>query len=626
MVTAGSYFTLKAKPIIVVLVIMMYANLSGQDTLKYDLNSYLDRIGVLVSEFLVNNRPILDKQFLLDKKQNGSGIDKVDSCLELFKYFVYKSTDSAKKHNDQARQLSQELGYKKGYLQSLANQGFIHFILGDFENTMKTISELEVEQEINDYPLIREDVEILRSYVYTERGEYPMALEIALGSLERGEALQKPYILMRSYSAISHVYLRLGDYEKALDNCLKGLDYVIDLQQIQYIFPKVDEIARMVHRLEGGEKAMQIYDFYLEIEEKISGPGSYIQSVVYMNIAQIYKEQGDLERAKEYLQTSLELINKNNYSFRKPRAHVAMAELSMQKYDTIGAIKSYAKALISAQNINAYDVIKNSSERLSDLYSSTGNKQVAYEYHLIHNKVNDSLFSTESEQKIKILEAQRQIGEILRQKEVLSVQKASQEQKYRFLLMISLLMVLLALLAGYSYYKVKMKNRLLFDRTKELTLEKSNKSVVGVAASSSGTSVNYKSNGTDEEYIDKDIKEIILTKLERLEGEKFYLNTKCNLSLLSDELQTNQKYLSLVINHEKKSNFNNYINGLRINHLLERLLEDKDFRNSKLSYIARASGFNNQNTFYAAFKKRLGILPSYFIRKLNEEEEQDQLV
>jgi YesN/AraC family two-component response regulator len=117
--------------------------------------------------------------------------------------------------------------------------------------------------------------------------------------------------------------------------------------------------------------------------------------------------------------------------------------------------------------------------------------------------------------------------------------------------------------------------------------------------------------------IDNDIKNIILTKLEKLEKEKFYLDPQCNLHQLSEQLKTNPKYLSQVINQEKKSNFNNYINELRINYLLPKLLKDIDFRNSKLSYIAISLGYNNLNTFNAAFKKRLGILPSNFINELN---------
>ncbi len=148
------------------------------------------------------------------------------------------------------------------------------------------------------------------------------------------------------------------------------------------------------------------------------------------------------------------------------------------------------------------------------------------------------------------------------------------------------------------------------NQKKKVTLEKVKNPSGQVVKASSG-----------ENYMDQDIKEIILTKLNRLEEEAFFLDPKCSLRSLSNNLQTNQKYLSQVINNEKKSNFNNYINELRINYLLNRLLEDKEYRNSKLSYIATTSGFNNLNTFYSAFKKRLGILPSYFIEKLNEEDE-----
>lgn len=227
----------------------------------------------------------------------------------------------------------------------------------------------------------------------------------------------------------------------------------------------------------------------------------------------------------------------------------------------------------------------------------------------------------ESEQRIRILEAERKIDDISRQKELLELLTQNQSKRYRFLTLIFILTLIATGIAGYSYLKVKKKNRLLYTRTKELTVAKLNskKAPNLQFETKANPLVSKKELMSDQEYIDEDIKEIILTKLKRFEEENFFLNTKCSLRSLSEKLQTNQKYLSLVINHEKKSNFNNYINELRINYLLDRLVEDEDFRNSKLSYIARSSGFNNLNTFYSAFKKRLGILPSYFIKELNEE-------
>lgn len=601
------------------------------------LEPYLQRIERLIDRRLSENSENHTLETLLEKRSNVSGNDRVEVCLDLFIHYIYKSTELAKQYNDEAFELSAETGFKKGYLRATLNQAYILFVQGEFEKSLVLIRKVASDKELTNYPDIDVDCATFKSYIFTERGAYDIALETAVNLLERGEDLDEPYTLMRAYSAASHVYLRLGEYRKAMENCLKGLDYIIKLEKIQYIFPKIDEIARMTHKLEGSKRALEIYDFYLHIEKKMASPGGYIQSVVYMNIADIYTEESKFDKAKDFLDRALTIIAANNYRFRKPRAHVLMAKLYGKTEDIPKAIAHYHIALNSAQKINAFDVIKNVSTSLSELYLFKGDTISAASFAELHKSVSDSLFSTESEQRIKILEARRKISEISKEKEILEIRAEAQEERYRLILVVLVLTLISGGIAAYSYVKVKKKNELLYYRTKELALEKINqKKKMGVGSKKelvlqkTGTDSIYggenlsfnesDDKGSDQSYIDEDVKSIILTKLERLENEHFFLDSKCSLGGLSDELQTNQKYLSQVINNEKKANFNNYINGLRINWLLDRLIEDREFRNSKLGYIAATSGFNNPNTFYSAFKKRLGILPSYFIKQLNEEE------
>jgi AraC-like DNA-binding protein len=119
--------------------------------------------------------------------------------------------------------------------------------------------------------------------------------------------------------------------------------------------------------------------------------------------------------------------------------------------------------------------------------------------------------------------------------------------------------------------------------------------------------------------LDDTITDIILKRLDKLEQEHFFLDHSCSLREVAKQLKTNPKYLSQVVNQEKRMSFSNYINELRIDYLLAYLLEDPDFRYNKLSYIATSIGYNNLNTFNAAFKKRQGILPSFFINELIQE-------
>ena len=594
--------------------------LYSQDVENNYLNQYLQKIEDLVDNQISEHQETFSLQVLIDNRLKSSGIKRVEACLELYTYYIYKSTELAKKYNDEAYGLSEDIDFKSGRLKATANQAYIFFIQGEFDASEALISKLESENELKNFKEILADCESLKSYIFTERGEYDTALENAHKLLELGENYNNQYVLMKAYSSISHVYLRLGDYEKSLKNCLSSLDFILELKKTQYIFPKIDEIARMTHKLQGSLKASEIYDFYLRMEEKIPGPGSYIQSIVYMNIASILIEENKFLRAGFFLNQALELIVINNYRFRKPRVYELKAELNLKVRDTLAAISNYKESFNAAKEIDAYDVLKNTSQRLSTLLRTTQDTVQATYFSNINKTVSDSLFSIELNQRIKILEATRKINEISKQKELLELRSESQDERYRFTILILILTIISGLIAVYSYYKIKRQNKYLFSRTKELVIEKLNQKK-NIEQQTNKLSEDLKVNQkTKEPYLDEDVKEIILTKLKRLEDGLFFLDPKCRLIDLAEELQTNQKYLSQVINHEKGTNFNNYINALRINHLLNRFLEDKDFRNSKLSYIAVSSGFNNLNTFHAAFKKHLGILPSSFIKQLNEEE------
>ncbi|MBO0341759.1 AraC family transcriptional regulator [Flagellimonas profundi] len=599
----------------VILFFLSLVSVYGQDKTSNRIQPYLNEI-----KNLVENSSIPNLEELIEERANSFGKNRVDASLELYTYYIFKSTELAKKFNDEAYGLSKDLNYDKGYFRSSLNQAFIYFVEGEFDAAMELICQLDSSQKFQVFSEVRADCETLKSYIYTERGEYDLAYATAVNLLEEGDDNEDSYIRMRAYSAISHFYLRLEEYDKALDNCLHGLDYILELKEVRFIFPKIDEIARMTHKLEGSKKALEIYDFYLELENLIEAPGDYVQSAVYMNIAAIYIEKSELDKAEDFLNRALGIIDENNYRFRKPRAYVLMALLHLKQGDTISARKDYNRAYRSAEVINAFDVIRDVSKELSLLNKEMGHSDEAEFFTSIYLSVSDSLFSLESEQRLKILEARRRISEISRQKEILEIKSKSQEERYRLLTIILAITLVSGFFATLSYFKVKRKNKLIFDRTKELAIEKLNQKKRAEHVEGKDSKNQVKKSSSNNNYLDEDVKEIILTKLNKLEEETFFLNSKCSLHSVAEQLQTNQKYLSQVINHEKNTNFSNYINDLRINFLLNRLLEDKEYRNSKLAYIANTSGFNNLNTFYSAFRKRLGILPSYFIQKLNEDE------
>ena len=411
-----------------------------------------EKIENLIDKHLSNNTYYLDADKLIAKKEKSFGEKRINACFDLFIHYIYKSTEFAERYNDEAYRLSVENNYDEGYLKASLNKAYILFVQGEFKMAMDSILAIEAHPSLSQYPETEVSCAILKSYIFTERGEYDVALEIVINLLERGDNLNEPYTLMRAYSATSHLYLRLGEYEKSLENCLKGLEYVLQLEELRYIFPKIDEIGRMTHELEGGEKALEVYEFYLHIEKKISNPGGYIQSVVYMNIAEIYIEESEFKKAKDFLTKALVIIDTNNYRFRKPRAHIIMAELYCKVGDIPNTIDHYQKAFDAAQKINAYDVIKSVSASLSELYRSTGDEVSAASFSALFKVVSDSLFSIESDQRIKILESSRKISEVMKEKEILEIKTAAQEEKYRLVQIVLALTLISGGVAFFSYF------------------------------------------------------------------------------------------------------------------------------------------------------------------------------
>ncbi|MBQ0148081.1 MAG: helix-turn-helix domain-containing protein [Flavobacteriaceae bacterium] len=111
---------------------------------------------------------------------------------------------------------------------------------------------------------------------------------------------------------------------------------------------------------------------------------------------------------------------------------------------------------------------------------------------------------------------------------------------------------------------------------------------------------------------------VLLKKLENFEKNKGFLKKDVNLNNLAKQFDTNTKYLSEIIKSYKNKNFNQYLNELRINHLLYELENNEKVLNTKVSYLASDMGFSSHSSFSTLFTQYVGKSPSEYIKKLKE--------
>lgn len=95
---------------------------------------------------------------------------------------------------------------------------------------------------------------------------------------------------------------------------------------------------------------------------------------------------------------------------------------------------------------------------------------------------------------------------------------------------------------------------------------------------------------------------------------KAYLNPNITISIVSIDVGINKSKLSTLIQQYYSTNFAELINRLRIHYFIELVKENKNLTMETLIYD---SGFTHRSTFYAAFKKHIGINPTTYLKEYN---------
>lgn len=98
--------------------------------------------------------------------------------------------------------------------------------------------------------------------------------------------------------------------------------------------------------------------------------------------------------------------------------------------------------------------------------------------------------------------------------------------------------------------------------------------------------------------------------------QKKYRDKNYSAKRLSEDLGTNTRYISAVVNVRFHMNYTSLVNAYRIREAMT-LLVDKRYKDLTMEEISDMVGFSNRQSFYASFYKLNGITPrDYKMRQL----------
>lgn len=326
-----------------------------------------------------------------------------------------------------------------------------------------------------------------------------------------------------------------------------------------------------------------------------------------------------LEGINHYFRDNYALaIEKINHSLSKIRDNNDFANETVG-YFYIGksylGLKQTEKAIVYFKKVEQVFDEKNyirpdlreSFELLIKHYEAKGNLNL--KLHYIQKLIKaDSILSTNYKYLSEKIHKEYDTKELLKKKA--EIRKQLEQRKKRDNLMISgiILLIMLLLFVCYRYIRNKKLYKQRFEELMNRNQEKS--SLV----------LERKQAGKTDLDINPDAAEQLLKQLDKFEKNKKYLEKDWTLVKLAATFNSNTKYLSKIIFYYRGKKFAEYINDLKVDHIIEVLKNDRRIRNYTNKGLAEEVGFSSTQRFTNAFVSRTGISPTYFIEELRKQE------
>ncbi|WP_045492636.1 helix-turn-helix domain-containing protein [Chryseobacterium sp. StRB126] len=507
-------------------------------------------------------------------------------------------------------------------------------------------------------------LEIAEGYILVHFYEdYPTALKYLDSLTTITKTVKGNLYPTRTYLTKGNLYYKHDNLKAALDNYILGLKYAKeqhDEKQTAYANMSIAYINSYIGK---NAEAAKTFRYYLYNGNNITD--TYQHNQIRIALISCYLEINKLDSANILIKEGQKsiLLGKNKYDPNLYSYLSGTYDLKLKAYNTAIIKLSNAYNYFTNNNENsnanyalynlgkAYQGLKN-KEKVTETYIKLDSDVQKYnitfpelrevytyliDYYKANNDQQKQLYYIDRflvvdkklDEQIQYLSTELpkkyDTPNLLQEKEDI-IEKLEIRKKVLYVSVGVLVLILLFII--YLYYKSKKKEKEqrkiaqdLISLVEKRNIEENN---IDEKNGANDIEINHLAIPEQNEQNDKttkalseEVTQFILQELRIFESKELFLKKGITLASLAKNIKTNTAYLSEIINTHKGKNFATYLNDLRIDFALNRLVKDKKFRSYKLSVIAEELGYNNEQAFSLAFKKKTGTTLSMYIKEID---------
>lgn len=504
--------------------------------------------------------------------------------------------------------------YLKAFLQRAKSENNIEEIINGYKNYLYYSDEhiavvyadsmVDASLKSKDNSLIG-SAYLTKGIVHYSQKEYKQALDHYLIAHDYIAKTNDNYLKYKTKYNLAHVKYYLGIYDEAIVLFEACIDYFRRNNSRGYL--------NTLHSLALCYNRIGNYGYSSDLNKLGLAEGKRLSD------ASMEHYFIHLEGMNHYFRDNYALaIEKINHSLLKIRGNNDFANEAVGYFYTgksyLG-LKQTEKAMVYFKKVEQVFDEKNyirpdlreSFELLIKHYEAKGNLNL--KLHYIQKLIKaDSILSTNYKYLSEKIHKEYDTKELLKKKA--EIRKQLEQRNKRDNLMISgiIFLIMLLLFVCYRY----IRNKKLYKQRFEELMNRNQEELSLV--------LERKQAGKTDLDINPDAAEQLLKQLEKFEKNKKYLEKDWTLVKLAAAFNSNTKYLSKIIFYYRDKKFAEYINDLKIDHIIEVLKNDRRIRNYTNKGLAEEAGFSSTQRFTNAFISRTGISPTYFIEELRKAE------
>ena len=460
--------------------------------------------------------------------------------------------------------------------------------------------------------------------------------------------------VIEAYNKSANIFLYLGDYRKACDFYIKALhlcektNYTYyeskiynNLGNIFYLFKNLDiaksyylkslrmsqdsvSIGAILNNLGYIEIRNGQFDsayYYLNESLKICKQHNkeYLNTI-WSNMALLYQKTNSYDSAFYYYKLSLSVSQKNNNILKEAENFSQLGGLFFEVNNTDSALYYIGLSNFIAEKNNFLNTLANNYLILSKIDESKGQTKSAFKYYKQYAELRDSLLNNEIFGEINQLQRMYEVAKTDQQIEQFVLEQKINKQKIHYQKIILFITLSVLVLVCGILWVIMIQKRKLNSAYKSL-FEK-NIELIGFQKNTPRT--------YDEKYkkspLTDDLQDELLHKiLTLMEDPSIFCDTDFSVDKLAELVQSNQKYISQVINNVLKKNFRSFLNSYRIREA-QLIFSDPDVKRYTIESVALRVGFKSRNAFREAFKEITGVSPNFYLNSMQERDKEIKAV